>query len=256
MYNYSIVIPTYKSTKYLFACLDSIQRAGNNCDDVKFQVIIMCDGTYKEYVVDNIPESIKSDDRFVFVDLPKYGMSKCINYGVYMSNYDDILILNDDNICHDTMFTKLKFVSQNQYFGVNLVSFPQIEPKPSIFKEFKIKNLGESIEEFDYDSFESLEFPSNEVINHLGTFPFLVKKYEFMRVNGFDVDYPSPFVVDWDFFVKVKDIKLYKGLYFYHFSSKSSSSPEVKQTEAYGHEYFKFKWGRYGHINQNQTSYL
>jgi glycosyltransferase involved in cell wall biosynthesis len=255
MNNFSIVIPTYKSYKYLNLCLESILYSAT-FTDVNFQVIVACDGTYEEFVKPNIPSSIRTDKRFMFLDLPKYGMAKCINYGVYMSTYDNILILNDDNVCHKEMFTKLKFVTENQYFGVNLVSFPQIEPRDSIFNHFMIKNLGEDDKSFQMSEFLSMSFSSNEVIDYLGTFPFMIKRSEFMRVNGFDIDYPSPFVVDWDFFVKVNSIKLYKGLYFYHFSSKSSASPEVKETEKYGHEYFKFKWGKYGQINKNQTKYL
>jgi GT2 family glycosyltransferase len=98
------------------------------------------------------------------------------------------------------------------------------------------------------------------------TFPFAMRKKDFMKVGGFDVDYPSPFVVDWDFFLKCElaDMELVRvsKFNFYHFVSKSTKNrngyietPNERQKffegEKQAAEYFQYKWGFPPHRDKN-----
>ena len=261
---FSIIIPTYKSKDYLDLCLYSISRVENIKEIC--EVIVSCDGHY-----DIVKEAI---DKYVdkldlkYLNLPKVGMAKAINFAVYNAKYEHLLVINDDNVVPLNINTICDNIN---CFDYGIISFPQIEPKPSIFSCHYIEDLGETFDKFDFERFDILtEYPNyhgdyenlecitdNSFEPHLGTFPFLISKDSFMRSGGFDSDYNSPFVTDWDFFVKFDgNCHIKTEHYFYHFSSKSSSNPEVKQTEQQAHEYFKFKWGRYGKINNDQTSYL
>jgi GT2 family glycosyltransferase len=255
---FSIIIPTYKSKDYLDLCLYSISRV-ENINNI-CEVIVSCDGHY-DIVKDVINKYIDTIN-LRFLDLPNVGMAKAINYAVYQSSYEHLLIINDDNVVPLNLDRVLNITN---FLYDDIISFPQIEPKPSIFKCHYIENLGETYDSFNFEKFDNSTISEYEDYvslyysheRHLGTFPFLISKKSFMNAGGFDSDYNSPFVTDWDFFVKF-DGKCYinTNLYFYHFSSKSSSNPEIKKTEQQAHEYFKFKWGRYGRINKDQTSYL
>lgn len=253
---FSIIIPTYKSKDYLDLCLYSISRV-ENINEI-CEVIVSCDGHY-DIVKDVINKYIDTIN-LRFLDLPNVGMAKAINYAVYQSSYEHLLIINDDNVVPLNLGSRLQDIIGTEKDCI--ISFPQVEPKDSIFNCHYIHNLGETYDTFDIKTFYSKfcnqrYYFDDDVFKHLGTFPFLISKQSFMNAGGFDSDYNSPFVTDWDFFVKF-DGKCYinTNLYFYHFSSKSSSNPEIKKTEQQAHEYFKFKWGRYGKINKDQTSYL
>lgn len=261
---FSIIIPTYKSKDYLYLCLYSISRV-ENINDI-CEVIVSCDGHY-DIVKDVINKYIDTIN-LRFLDLPNVGMAKAINYAVYQSSYEHLLIINDDNVVPLNLGEITSSINTLDY---GVISFPQIEPKYSIFDCHYIENLGETYDVFNFKRFDVLtknprfyeDYDENESITdntfdtHLGTFPFLISKKSFMNAGGFDSDYNSPFVTDWDFFVKFDGhCYINREFYFYHFSSKSSSNPEIKKTEQQAHEYFKFKWGRYGRINKDQTSYL
>ena len=82
-----------------------------------------------------------------------------------------------------------------------------------------------------------------------------------MMVGGFDIQYPSPFICDWDFFLKcnLSNIGLTRiyNCHFYHFASVSANGEKRQQAESNGHNYAKYKWGSYiKHDPSNNKKYI
>lgn len=257
MKKFSIIIPTYQAVAHLDICLKSLTKVYLK----HFEVIVICDGFFSLHQ-DTIEKYSKILDIKVLKFDTKVGMVKCINFGVYSAQCDTVLIMNDDNIVPKmlTSYVDIIKTDANKNF---CVSFRQIEPNPSIFHKIFCQDFGKSPEVFDWKKFEDMSEHHEDTDitydEHLGTFPFVINKQLFMTVGGFDYDYKSAFVTDWDFFIKVSnivDITICNNCYFYHFKSVTSDMKEFKDTELDAHHFFNFKWGRYGKINPEQTSYL
>ena len=77
----------------------------------------------------------------------------------------------------------------------------------------------------------------------------------YMAVGGCDLIYPSPFVCDWDFFLKLELIgcifKMTFNSHFYHFGSKATKNRDTEKQdenmfrsgEAEAYQMFEYKWG-------------
>ena len=91
-----------------------------------------------------------------------------------------------------------------------------------------------------------------------------MKKIDYLRIGGWDVTYPGPWVVDCEFFMKCRmnkmDIIRTFNVHFYHFVSLSTKTPEQldksKQGEQHCHEYFKYKWGDYMKRGSDNSVYF
>jgi hypothetical protein len=150
--------------------------------------------------------------------------------------------------------------AENFKFGDKFVMTPrQIEPTgPSIFN-FHIKDFGQDAKTFDYDGYCQYEKTIaddsyNRFQNYGEIFPFLMKKKYYMAVGGFDLIYPSPFICDWDFFLKLELIgcifKMTFNTHFYHFGSKATKNrddqkekQEFTESEVVASQIFYNKWG-------------
>ena len=141
----SVIIPTYKSPSVLDLCLQSAIEGQQN----KNQIIVVVDGFYdinkevlekwsKHINVLNLEENV--------------GLCRGTNLGVYNAQHDRILIVNDDNVFPKNWDTKL----YNQLKPNYVITPNQIEPNPSMFSQFNIKNLG-NIEGFDLNKFWEYE---------------------------------------------------------------------------------------------------
>jgi hypothetical protein len=172
------------------------------------------------------------------------------------------LVVNDDNIFPRNWDEKLTPFKQQ---GV-VVSANQIEPNPSMFPQFIIKDLGKSPEGFDleqYWEFEDTQYKQAEMNG--STLPFMMNKYDYLAVGGWDVMYPSPHVVDWDFFLKCEYVGyLMKRAYvnFYHFAGAATrknpeQSAESTRKEQLAHDFLATKWdSRAEHNPQNNSKLL
>jgi len=193
------------------------------------------------------------------------GLCRGTNLGVYNAQFDKVLIVNDDNV-----FPLDWDVNLEKHYIENSVLTPnQIEPYPSMFPQFHIKDLGKSVNTFDLKRFQEYEKTLNEVVYKKtleetgSTFPIFMSKLDYLKIGGFDEAYPSTsgVVSDWDFFLKsqlsgLKMLRTY-DTHFYHFVSLSIKSPEQieasKQYEIDGHEYARYKWGTYIKHNPNNN---
>lgn len=250
----SVIIPTYKSTDALDLCLHSAIKGQQN----KNQIIVVTDGFYDLHQ----EVLLKWSEYIEVLDLKtNMGGCKAVNLGVYNSQYDKILLVNDDNVFPqhwDIILEEEWEVCSEKYPQGFVLSPNQIEPYSSIFKQFIIEDLGRDPKTFDLEKFWlfNYHYASGDKIEENGsTFPIFMNKFDYLKVGGFAEDYPSQagFVTDWEFFMKcqMSGLKMLRtwNCHFYHFVALSNKSPEQidqsKQEEIACHEYAKYKWGSY-----------
>ena len=248
----SVIIPTYKSPKLLDLCLESAIKGQilNN------QIIVVVDGFYdlNKDVLEKWSEFIE-----VLNLETNVGLCRGTNLGVYNAKYGRILIVNDDNVFPKGWDEKL----HSEWEDGCVISPNQIEPSPSMFSQFHIKDLGVNTDSFSLEKFweyeSTLQFIPKD--NSGSTLPIFMSKIDYIRLGGWDENYSMGMVADWDFFLKcqlsdLKMLRTYKPN-FYHFASASTNGDKRVIAEQEGHEYAKYKWSRYiKHNPQNNLKYL
>jgi glycosyltransferase involved in cell wall biosynthesis len=252
----SVIIPTYKSPEMLDLCLHSCIEGQQN----KNQIIVVVDGFYdlNKEVLEKWAEYID-----VLNLEQNVGLCRGTNLGVYNAQYDKILIVNDDNVFPKNWDIHL----ETDYVKNSLLTPNQIEPYPSMFNQFHIKDLGKSVDTFDLEYFQEYEKTLNEVVYKKmpeetgSTLPIFMSKVDYLRIGGWDENYELGMVADWDFFLKcqlsgLKMLRTY-NCHFYHFASVSTNGEKRQKAEQNGHEYAKYKWGTYiKHNPQNNLKFL
>jgi glycosyltransferase involved in cell wall biosynthesis len=251
----SVIIPTYKEPEVLDLCLRSAIEGQYNNNEI----IVVVDGFYD--INKEILEKYK--DKINILDLKEnQGLPRSTNLGVYNASNELVLIVNDDNIFPTNWDKQLERVYQPN----SILTPNQIEPIPSMFRQFHIKNLGRDPNKFDLEAFwkYEIEIHENKIEETGSTLPFLINKNDYLRVGGWDESYPGAWVVDWEFFMKcemsgMKMLRTY-NCHFYHFVSLGTKTPEriadsqIKEQEC--HEYFHYKWGTYAKHNPEDNSKL
>jgi glycosyltransferase involved in cell wall biosynthesis len=244
----SVIIPTYKSPEVLDVCLRSaiIGQKLNN------QIIVVVDGFYEvnKEILNKYEDSIE-----ILVLEENVGLCRATNLGVYNAKFDKILIVNDDNVFPEAWDQVLL----EEYKPGYVLTPNQIEPTPSIFRQFNIKDLGKDPKTFNINDFWEYEFEVTEdKIEETGsTLPIFMNKYDYIRLGGWDENYEAGMVADWDFFLKctLSDLKMIRtyNCHFYHFASISTNGEKRQQAEQKGHEYAKYKWNSniYSHPENN-----
>ena len=240
----SVIIPTYKSPDALDLCLRSAVEGQQN----KNQIIVVVDGFYE--INKEILE--KWSEHIDVLNLEEnVGTPRATNLGVYNASHDKILIVNDDNVFPlDWDIELLK-----DYVPNSVISPNQIEPTPSMFPQFHIKDCGRDPKTFSLENYWKYEEPLRGLFpDETGsTLPIFMSKTDYLRLGSWDETYPGGWVVDWDFFLKcqlsgLKMLRTY-NCHFYHFVSLSVKTEEQKikarETEINCHEYAKYKWGNY-----------
>lgn len=235
----SVIIPTYHQHEALDLCLRSaIEGQVNNN-----QIIVVENGYWEpnedifkkyRYKIDilRLPENV--------------GMMRAMNLGTYNASNELILHIHDDNVF--PLRWDQKILQQGRCDN-DVTCINQIEHRPSMFKQFHIKDLGTKPSEFDLERFwkDEEKISNNQFDGSGSTFPFMMKKLDYLRIGGMDESYPGPWVVDWEFFMKCKMngmqmIRTY-NCHFYHFGSLATASPEKQQLEQQCHEFAIYKWG-------------
>jgi glycosyltransferase involved in cell wall biosynthesis len=235
----SVLIPTYREPEYLDLCLKSCIEGQTQ----KNEIIVIVDGYYDE----NKEVLKKWSNDISIIDLEENrGLPYALNIGVYNTSNKWILMVNDDNV-----FLKNWDINLAPYleFPKNVYSINQVEPNPSIFPQFIIKDYGQNASEFNLESFWndfSIYKPDFNLNGSGGTLPILITKENYLGVGGWDEHYPTNGVVaDWDFFFKCEkvnlDLKRIYNVVFYHFS-KVATGNNRENTEITGHNYFYYKW--------------
>lgn len=254
----SILLLTYEQPTALELCLESIVKN----QAYKNQILVVENG----YCEENKPVFEKYKE---YIDVLPFatnvGMNRAINLGVCNIKHELVFIGHDDMVYPKNFDLKLL-----QYYKSGMVlTSNSIEPYPSMFQQFVIKDLGRSPKTFNIEKFN--EYESSIAINKLddtgSTFPFLISKLDYLRIGGFDEMYPlNGVVADWDFFLKcqLSGLKMLRTYVtnIYHFVSLSTNISEEQkqqrhQSEVEGHTYAQYKWGtNIKHNPQNNLKYL
>lgn len=248
----SLIIPTYRNPDYLDICLKSAIENQVNQNEI----IVAVDGYIEEsqHVLDKYKQYIQVLDLGV-----NQGMQMALNLAVMNANNECIVIINDDNVlCKDWDIVIGDQIKPGFVFTVN-----QIEPTgPGIFN-FPVKDLGKTPKEFKYEEFLEYEqtIRKNQLTLDGGIFPFVISKKDYMIVGGFDTLYDSPFICDWDFFLKLdlNGIQFYRinHIHFYHFGSAATKNgkegDKFKQTESPAAQTFIYKWGINPQLFENNS---
>ena len=240
----SIIIPTYSSPISLDLCLNSCIEGCSDLNNI--EVIVGVDGKYdlNKPVLDKYKDKIN-----VLVSEDNLGLPRMLNTLVCNTSYEKILVVCDDNVFQKDFD---KILLEEDLDGI-VLSINQIEPKPSIFPQFKIEpSIGEDPTKFDVNQLNKYVLSIDPIRNDNsgGTLPFLIQKVDWNRVGGWDIEYPTNgMVADIDFFhkcllSKMKLMRTYK-CHFYHFSSLTVNGIDRQIGEQKAYEYSKHKWGYY-----------
>ena len=244
----SVIIPTYKSPEMLDLCLRSAIEGQQN----KNQIIVVVDGFY-ELNKEVLEKWAKHID---VLDLEQnVGLCRGTNLGVYNAKYDKILIVNDDNVFPYEWDKELL----KDYIPNSVISPNQIEPTPSMFKQFHIRDCGRDPKIFSLENYWKYEEPLRGLFpdESGSTLPIFMSKTDYLRVGGWDENYEQGMVADCDFFLKCRlsNLKMLRtyNCHFYHFASVSVNGEKRQNAEIIGHEYFKYKWGDYMKRDKNNN---
>jgi len=238
----SIIIPTYRNPKYLDICL---QSAIEQADSVN-EIIVAVDGFIEESqeVLDKYSKHIS-----VLNLGQNQGMQSALNLGVMNASNEIIFIVNDDNVFCSGFDTVIK----DSLGPKHVLTLNQIEPTgPGMF-HFQVKDFGSNPEEFKYKEFIEFEktIKENKMTPDGGIFPFAMSKKDYMIVGGFDTMYNSPFICDWDFFLKLdlNNIEFTRthNAHLYHFGSTATKNgnegEKFKASEHPAKSVYAYKWG-------------
>jgi GT2 family glycosyltransferase len=233
-------------------CLQSVVEGQSN----KNQIIVVVDGYY-DINKEVLEKHSKSIDILNLEE--NVGLCRGTNLGVYNAKYDPILIVNDDNMFPLGWDTKLI----NKYQPGWVFAPNQIEPHPSMFPQFNIKNLGTTPKEFDLKVFQEYEqtLSIDKTEFNGSTLPIFMSKQDYLRVGGWDENYEQGMVADWDFFLKcslsgMNMVRTY-DVHFYHFASVSVNGEKRQHAEQQAHIWALYKWGKFiSHNPENNLKYL
>lgn len=253
----SVIIPTLNSPEALNLCLKS---AINGQQQIN-HIVVAVNGFF-ETNKDILAKYAKYIDPVIYST--NLGTCDATNRGVYRAKHNKILIVNDDNVFPENWDIILEQIDISN----SVIAPNQIEPYTSIFRQFIIQDLGRDPSTFDLEAYWSFEkrIRKNIIESSGSTFPIFMNKSNFLKVGGFDKDYPlkSGAVADWDFFLKcelsgLSMLRTYQCM-FYHFVSVSTKQkfPETPQEktikEMEAHQYFFAKWGRPSQHNPETNS--
>lgn len=258
----SLIIPSYRNPEYLDLCLKSAVDGRASAPGAS-EIICVLDGFVEES--EHLIE--KYQDTVAFLKFEQnYGMQTALNYGVYNASHENILIINDDNVLCTGWDTLSHWVTEKEVITIN-----QIEPTgPGIFN-FPVKDFGKTPEEFKFKEFDDyaaeLNTPDEDQDKWFtpdgGIFPFMMKKKDYMASGGFDTIYQSPFICDWDFFLKLElagcSFRRTNLLHYYHFGSAATKNRtdgdkiKFKASEQPAAELYNYKWGHAPRIYENNS---
>jgi len=237
----SVIIPSYKNPTCLEICLDSGLIGEKN----KNQYIVILDGFADQYT--SLKDKYKNTTVEFYEFEENQGMQHALNVGVFHAKNEKILIVNDDNV-FPVDWDKILL---EDFRPDTIITPNQIERTPSIFN-FGIGDFG-GPSNFRYKEFAEKEplYRKNQLTNDGEIFPFFMTKKDYMAVGGFDTMFNSPFICDWDFFLKLeligKKFIRSRKLNFYHFGSVSTKNGSERdrftESETIAADIFLYKWG-------------
>ncbi|MDD4938222.1 MAG: glycosyltransferase family 2 protein, partial [Candidatus Shapirobacteria bacterium] len=92
--NFSIIIPNHNGAKFLPKCLDSLQKAINNCPNSKFEIVIVDNNSQDNSL--QIVQNFNFKDLKIIRKSKNLGFASAINLGIKKSKYDFVIPCNND----------------------------------------------------------------------------------------------------------------------------------------------------------------
>jgi glycosyltransferase involved in cell wall biosynthesis len=247
------VIPSYRNPEYLDLCLKS---AFDNMVLSDTEVLVVLDG-----FADESKDVIAKYPNLSVLPLEENrGVSVAHNFGVFQAKGDWVALINDDNVFPRDWDKKLKSAQRT-----NTVIAPnQIEPLPSIFKNFVIKNFGVGPADFQYEAYLDYEASIKfQLASPDGqTWPLFIEKKWYMALGGIDEEFPRGAAADWDFFTRcdIAGLRFRRdyNAHFYHFSGAANKKTPEKaaafaQLEQEAFRYYAWKWGFVPVLDENYS---
>lgn len=251
----SVIIPSYRNSRYLDLCLDSLVAHQVN----KNEIIVILDG-----YVDESKEVMEKYPEVSWLPFEEnMGMQTAINYGVWNASSEKIFIINDDNV-----FAPEWDVKVEEHFHPKIIlTVNQIEPRGGGMFNFPVVDCGHTVETFDMQKFIDADklLSTNKLTPDGNIFPFVIDKRWFMAVGGFDTYYNSPNYCDWDFFAKLELIPKLNHLrthitHVYHFGSvstkKNAEADKFRERETYASYQYEYKWKQLPYNGPNNTKHM
>lgn len=246
----SVIIPTYKEPEHLELCIQSALDNASNGDN---EIIVYVDGTGDLEGNQRVIETFR--ERVVFL-IAKENKGMCVgmNTAVMFAHNRPCLVVNDDHVFPKNWDWELeKHIEPRRILVPNT-----IERAPSCLWGIETQNFGAFPREFRMQDFlkESIKPElEKDISQDVWRLPFLVDKFEYMALGGWDPNCTHGLYADVEFFVKAKILGI-EALYlpnirFYHFASvavnNESLAKEGKDSRDLGGAkaayYLDQKWG-------------
>ena len=238
--NVSIIIPTFQNFKYLFLCINSLQKNSS----YNHEIIVHINGDDKEteeYTINNKIKFTKSEKNI--------GLCSGVNIASEKSTNDHILYAHDDMYFLPKWDLHLKKevdkIDHNKYY-LSLTQLSHSGAVKGSLQHIQF-NCGESIENFDeqklLNKYEKFEF-RNLQGSHWA--PHLIHKSLWNKIGGFSEEFNPGFASDPDLNMKLwkEGVRIFKGVSksrVYHFGSLTArKNKEIKKND--GKKTFLLKW--------------
>jgi glycosyltransferase involved in cell wall biosynthesis len=201
----SVIIPAYNYASFIGDCLDSVLS-----QTFKNWECIVIDNGSTDNTSAIVEAYVKRDNRIKYHYTLQKGVSLARNLGVHLSEGTYILPLDaDDKIANTYLEKALSIMNQNPQISLvycDAILFGSVNKK-WILPDFNYKAM----------LIENSIFCSA-----------LIKKNEFMAVNGYNVNMVEGFE-DWDFWIKYlannkKVVKIDEPLFYYRIKENSRNS--------------------------------
>ena len=234
----SVAVPTFNSTGTLDVCIRSFLETSTRDSEI----VIVVDGTLD--LNRQLIERYKGNDKVKFFVLDKnHGMCTAQNIAVKQCRSNRVLVINDDHIFHDG-WEEIECL----YDYNSVVSFRTIE-----FKECPL--FGNTPNDFNFSLFRTFNpVPLNDD-NNVIQIPFLINKFKYIAIGGFDPGCENGMKADCDFYLRCRIVGL-NMIYsektcFYHFSMTTVNDINLvrmgktsrTQSEINSFNYLTGKWG-------------
>lgn len=191
--NFSIIIPNYNGEAFLDSCLNSIIKSAKLCSNLNIEVIVV-DNASKDNSLSIIKKYLEiANWKLEIVFLQKnHGFGYAINQGVKKSQYENLLIINNDIIIDKNWFKNIvKAVNSNPnyacYYGL-VLNKDGTKIESSGFKFYK---SGKAININNNKKYQrSKSYDLNPVSIWGAPASIVIYKREiFNKLNGFDEQY-------------------------------------------------------------------
>lgn len=247
----SIAVPTFKQPKCLDYLLRSFVENSANKDN---EIVIVVDGTINDNIW--VADKYKEHQNIKFISIQQnIGMCRAQNFAVSRCSNNKVLICNDDHVLPKDW----DMICEESYNFNSLTIFNEVQTKRNVYLKYALGQDFGTINDFKFDEYSKWIGGSSEINPRdygYAALPFMVNKWKYIALNGFDDKFVNGIKADADFFVRA----MYMGMKFkydfrkpfFHFGSMTVNdinlSKEKKTTrieaEIIGRKYCHIKWNK------------